>query len=95
MKEKNLKLIENINQLLGDEIIKSYTSLDNVTIEVNHNNLLNVCKKLRDEKIFDFAQLVDLAGVDYYSYAHEEWETKKVTTSGFSRGRNFKDKKKY
>ena len=46
----------------------------------------------KDEKIFDFSQLIDLAGIDYSAYGHEEWETKKVTTSGFSRGRNINKK---
>jgi NADH-quinone oxidoreductase subunit C len=49
-------------------------------------------KALKDEKIFDFSQLIDLAGIDYSAYGHEEWETKKVTTSGFSRGRNINKK---
>jgi NADH-quinone oxidoreductase subunit C len=63
-----------------------------VTLEVKSKNLLHTCKILKDKKIFDFAQLIDLAGIDYSAYGHEEWETKKVTTSGFSRGRNINKK---
>jgi len=90
MKKKNLDLIANIKNNFSKEIINLKDSFDMVTLEVNSKNLLNVCKRLKDEKIFDFAQLIDLAGIDYYSYGHEEWETKKVTTSGFSRGRDIK-----
>jgi NADH-quinone oxidoreductase subunit C len=64
-----------------------------VTINVSAEKLLYVSKKLRDDKSFDFSQLMDLAGVDYQSYKHEEWDTKKVTTAGFSRGRHLKTKK--
>jgi len=92
MKKKNLDLIENIKKELSKEIIKLNESFDMVTLEVKNENLLHVCKILKEKKVFDFAQLIDLAGIDYSSYGYEEWETKKVTTSGFSRGRNI-DKK--
>jgi NADH-quinone oxidoreductase subunit C len=90
---KKIDLIKNIKELLSEEIINLNDSLDMVTLEISHANLLNVCKKLKKEKNFDFSQLIDLAGIDYYSYGHEEWETKKVTTAGFSRGRNMKTNK--
>jgi len=95
MKKKNLKLIKNIEENLSDLIVSLNVSFDMVTLEVDNNKLLNVCKKLKNEKLFDFSQLIDIAGVDYYSYADAEWETKKVTSSGFSRGKNTdKNKKK-
>jgi len=92
MKTKNLDLIENIRQKFSKRIIKLEESFGMVTLEVSSNDLIGICKELKQEKIFDFAQLIDLAGVDYFSYGHEEWETKKVTTSGFSRGRNINKK---
>lgn len=88
MKKKNSDLITNIKEKLNKEIVNLNISFDMVTLEVNHNNLISVCKKLKNDSIFDFSQLIDIAGVDYYSYANEEWETKKVTSSGFSRGRS-------
>jgi len=88
MKKKNLDLIENIKKHLGKNLTKIQESFDMVSIEVKSENLINICKILKDKKIFDFSQLSDLAGIDYSAYGNEEWETKKVTTSGFSRGRN-------
>jgi len=41
------------------------------------------CKALRDE--FGFAQLIDVAGVDYLGYGSDEWDTE-VSSEGFSRG---------
>lgn len=91
---KKIDLIKNIKELLSEEITNLSDSLDMVTLEISNANLLNVCKKLKTNKKFDFSQLLDLAGIDYYSYGHEEWETKKVTTAGFSRGRNMKTERK-
>jgi len=92
---KKTDLIKNIKELLGEKITNLNNSLDMITLEVNHSDLLYVCKKLKNEEKFNFSQLIDLAGIDYYSYGHEEWETKKVTTAGFSRGRNLKNNKTY
>ena len=39
-----------------------------VTVEVQRAHLLQVCKALRDEPAFAFAQLIDLCGVDYLHY---------------------------
>ncbi len=57
-----------------------------VTLEINSNNLLNVCKALRDEEEFSFEQLSDLCGVDYATYGQADWETKDSSSTGFSRG---------
>lgn len=77
MKKKNLDLIENIKKHLGKNLTKIQESFDMVSIEVKSENLINICKILKDKKIFDFSQLSDLAGIDYSAYGNEEWETKK------------------
>lgn len=92
MKKENSDLIKDIKNNFKEEIVSIDESFGTVTLEINSNNLLEVCKSLKQNKTFDFSQLIDLAGVDYSSYGHEEWETKKVTTSGFSRGRNINKK---
>merc|ERR1712146_576183 len=92
MKKKNTNLIKNIETNLDIESSFLQESIGMVTLEVTSENLLKVCNVLKNEKIFDFSQLIDLAGIDYSAYGHEEWETKKVTTSGFSRGRNINKK---
>jgi NADH-quinone oxidoreductase subunit C len=92
MKKKNSKLIKNIKEKFGQEILSVEESFEMVTLEISSSKLIHVCKTLKEEKVFDFVQLIDLAGIDYFSYGHEEWETKKVTTSGFSRGRNINKK---
>ena len=59
-----------------------------VAFEVDAENLLAVCKELRDNAELGFEQLIDLAGVDYLDYGREEWNTLSSTATGFSRGVN-------
>lgn len=62
-----------------------------VAVEVPHEQLLEVCRELRDDPQFGFEQLIDLAGVDYLEYGREEWRTYSASNSGFSRGVNHVD----
>lgn len=57
-----------------------------VAFEVSADELLKVCRELRDDAEFAFEQLIDLSGVDYLDYGREEWTTLGSTTTGFSRG---------
>ncbi len=59
-----------------------------VAFEVDADNLLAVCRELRDNPELGFEQLMDLAGVDYLDYGREEWNTLASTATGFSRGVN-------
>jgi NADH-quinone oxidoreductase subunit C len=57
-----------------------------LAIEVAPENLLAVCKELRDAPDLAFEQLIDLSGIDYLDYGRSEWTTSDATTTGFSRG---------
>lgn len=57
-----------------------------VTLEVAPADWVEVATALRDERAFAFAQLVDLAGIDYLSFGNDEWETTDASWEGFSRG---------
>jgi len=66
-----------------------YPSLpDELSIEVEDQNLLQVAQTLRDDPVLRFEMLVDLAGVDYLDFGRAEWRTSSATTTGFSRGVN-------
>jgi len=56
------------------------------TLEVNPENWLEVCRKLRDEPDLAYQQLTDLCGLDYLGYGESEWDTSDATFDGFSRG---------
>jgi NADH-quinone oxidoreductase subunit C len=59
-----------------------------VAFEVPAEELVSVCKTLRDDPELRFEQLIDLAGVDYLDYGRDEWNTFQSTSTGFSRGVN-------
>ena len=59
---------------------------DELTLELEPKCVLEVCRKLRDDALFKFAQLMDLCAVDYLSYGCDDWETDQATATSFSRG---------
>ncbi len=59
---------------------------DELTIEVAPEQLVSVCRDLRDMPELAFEQLIDLSGIDYLEFGRSEWTTEAATTSGFSRG---------
>ncbi len=55
-------------------------------ISVAPEVLLEVCRTLRDEPDLKFEILMDVCGVDYQAYGHDEWQTESASGTGFSRG---------
>jgi NADH-quinone oxidoreductase subunit C len=61
-------------------------ALGEITMEVPAASWLDCARTLRNDSEFAFEQAVDLCGVDYLSYGHDEWDTRDVSSQGFSRG---------
>lgn len=57
-----------------------------VTAELAAEDLVEVCRALRDEPDLRFEQLMDVCGVDYSAYGEADWLTEDASTAGFSRG---------
>ncbi len=79
-------LVDRLNERFGDALTKCVVAVGEVTIEVSHERLIEVCKGLRDTRELAFEQLMDIAGVDYSTYGRDEWETEDASAMGFSRG---------
>lgn len=62
------------------------SAVGELTLTVKAGALLQACKTLRDDSVFGFDTMVDLAGVDYLEYGVAEWTTEDATSGGFSRG---------
>jgi NADH-quinone oxidoreductase subunit C len=77
---------ERLRQRFGDRLAAIKVAVNQVTIEVPVQHLIEVCTALRDEPEFRFEQLLDLCGMDYSSYGQADWETEGTTSTGFSRG---------
>ncbi|HEY6642954.1 NADH-quinone oxidoreductase subunit C [Povalibacter sp.] len=73
---------------LGERLRPLPAIAGDVAVEVAADQLLNVCRELRDDPELRFEQLIDLSGVDYLEFGKEEWSTYGSTSTGFSRGVN-------
>lgn len=69
-----------------EQLLETKIALDEITLIVKPDQLLAVCKTLRDRSEFDFKMLVDVCGVDYLEYGLADWQTESTTLTGFSRG---------
>ena len=86
MTSRSETLASTLSARFGDRLKALPIVADDVAFEVAPNNLLDVCRELRDEPTLAFEQLIDLSGIDYLDYGREEWRTASSTATGFSRG---------
>ena len=89
MSEKTASLsafAQALESRLGASLVRADETRGETTIEVLPENWLEIARVLRDDADLHFEQLVDLCGVDYFSYADAEWDTTDVSWTGFSRG---------
>lgn len=77
-------LHDRLRQHFAGKLTGTALSKGQITLELNPESLLDVCRALRDEFIFE--QLSDLCGMDYSAYGKADWETEDTTSTGFSRG---------
>ena len=59
-------------------------SLNELTLNLKSEDVLEVCQKLKDE--FQFEILMDLCGIDYLTYGDSDWNGN-ASSSGFGRAR--------
>lgn len=86
MKEIPKTVVELYAEHFGNRVTVTGVDFGITTIDVNPENWLEVCRRLRDEPEFAYEQLTDLCGVDHLGYGESEWETSEATSDGFSRG---------
>jgi NADH-quinone oxidoreductase subunit C len=86
MKDTPKSVSESFTSRFGDRVAVGPSQSGIVTLAVEVDAWLEVCRALRDEEEFSFGQLTDLCGVDYLSYGQSEWETENASQEGFSRG---------
>ena len=87
MTESAASLAARLEQNFNDVLSACRVDRGEVTLIVPPAALLPLCRRLRDEASFAFAQLTDLCGVDYSAYGRVDWATRASTSTGFSRGR--------
>ncbi|MGE0385457.1 MAG: NADH-quinone oxidoreductase subunit C [Gammaproteobacteria bacterium] len=86
MSSKSDALLAQLQERFADRLRKACIGGGIATIDIAGADLLAVGAALRDEPAFAFAQLTDLAGMDYSTYGRADWVTQDATSTGFSRG---------
>ena len=65
-------LLKEIKSTFGKEISHASIEHNELTLEVKIDDLLSTLKTLKQNKAFQFKQLIDLCGVDYKDYGEPE-----------------------
>lgn len=78
------RLADQLKMTFGDQI-DLHIALDEVTIEVTPQKIMNIAQTLRDDPQLRFEMLMDLTVVDYLYYGLSEWETTGASAKGFER----------
>jgi NADH-quinone oxidoreductase subunit C len=79
MSAKLERLSQKLAEILGSRITNSVLRLGELTIEVAAGDYHAVARTLRDHPELQFAQLIDLSGVDYSTYA--DWQGKRFAVA--------------
>ncbi len=88
MASRSETLASTLTARFGERIRALPVVANDVAIQIPTDQLLSVCRELRDDPELKFEQLIDLAGLDLLDYGREEWRTYASTMTGFSRGVN-------
>lgn len=64
-------LAAHAKEKLGEAVTHVVLERNELSLEVRREEILNVCRVLRDDPAFSFEQLIDVCGVDYRDYAME------------------------
>ena len=68
------QLKNNLQAALGSRIVSLTQAVGEITVVVNPADYVAVAQTLRDDASLAFAQLMDLAGVDYSAYGDGIWK---------------------
>ncbi len=64
-------LENNLQSVLSGQLVSLQKQHDEITIVTQANNLLKVSEALRDHPSLSFDTLIDLCGIDYFTYGSE------------------------
>ncbi len=67
------QLASRLQERFSTQITATNVELSELTVELPREQLLSVCRALRDESAFAFEQLIDVCGVDYLEYGNGVW----------------------
>jgi len=74
MTEALQALVTHAREAFGDAITHTSFAHGELTLELKRDQLRKVARRLRDDNLFRFEQLIDVCGVDYLTYRAESPE---------------------
>jgi NADH-quinone oxidoreductase subunit C len=74
MSEALQALAAHARETFGEAIVREQFTHGELTLELKRDQLRNVARRLRDDNLFRFEQLIDVCGVDYLTYRAESPE---------------------
>lgn len=83
---KEETLVKHLKNEVSQYMTDVQLAFNEVTVECTADQLKSLMKQLRDHRLFDFSELIDICGVDYLLFGEYDWETESATENGFSRG---------
>ncbi len=93
--QNNDSLSKQIYLVLGPLVQNMIIDANELTVEIDPSQISEVMNQLKNDKLLQFNQLIDVCGVDYLLYGEYDWETEEATESGFSRGVERQEAKAY
>jgi NADH-quinone oxidoreductase subunit C len=81
-------MAERVDARLAGKLTRRESRLGELVYDVNAGELFEVARTLRDDPGLRFEMLIDIAGMDYLLYGHDEWRTTSASSSGFGRAAN-------
>ncbi len=72
MTERNQAVLAHAQQLFGDAISAAREQAGALTLEIRREDLLRICRPLRDDPEFAYEQLIDVCGMDYLEYGRSD-----------------------
>ena|SRR5487761_2079243 len=75
------QLKNKLETALGGRIVSLTQALGEITVVVNPTDYAAAAQTLRDDPGLDFAQLMDLCGVDYSAYGNGEWQGRRFAAT--------------
>ncbi len=78
MTERNQAVVAHARELFGDAVTASHEHVGELTLEIRSADIVRVCRMLRDDPDFAYAQVIDVCGVDYLDYGRESAQAARV-----------------
>lgn len=71
MTDSHQQLAAHAQEILGEALVAVHQAAGELTLEVERDKIISICRRLRDDTKFAFELLIDVCGVDYLDYGRE------------------------